>query len=436
MTSKKKSQNPAPPQTEDYLTASSVGVRQSERFNITSGMTPDRLVDILDRAANGDTPDFAQLSTEIEEKDAQIASKLQTRRLALQGSDYVVLPGDDSARATEIADLFRSDVADKPVFHDAVGALLEGLATGFGIIQPVYDTTAAIWSPVRYATPDLRWFRFNSQDLYELRLVDDYQPDGLPVPPDTFICHYPKNRPGPPCRVGLARLCSISWMLKALATKDYAGFIEAYGVPLRIGRYNPGSVNDEVIDQFRRTLAELGSDAAALVPKGVLELEVLDGRGAVGSNSGAGGPHDSFVRWLDEQVSKAIHGQTLTSDSGGSLAQGKVHADVAQLYLDADGKSMSATITGQLCRRWTDLNFGRDAPSPVFKFLTTPPEDLQAWTDVAASWVDRGVRMKESDILEKLKLDPVDDTDPVIQGGASPTEDQEPMRLSLNAADA
>lgn len=420
--------------TSEVLKAQAFGIRQSERYSITTGMTPDRLVAILDDAANGDTANFVQMADEMEEKDGQIASKLQTRRLALLGVGYSVKSGDDSDFAAEIADVCRKELIEKPIFRGALLTLQDAISKGFGVVQPVYDTTRAIWSPVKYATPDLRWFQFNSQDLSELRIVHETQQEGVALPPDTFVCHYAQNKPGYPCRTGLARVCSISWMLKALATKDWAGFVEVFGVPLRVGRYHPGGVNDEVLDQFKTAISSLGSDAACLIPKGVLDLEILDGRGAVGSNSGAGGPHDTFVRWQDEQIAKIIHGQTLTSDAGASLSQGRVHADVAQDYLEADGLSLAATIQDQLIAQWVGFNYGPEAPQPIFSFNTDPPEDLRLWTDITSAWVDRGVRVRESDVLDKLGLDPVDDTDPIISDLMAAA--QQPESITLSEEDA
>ena len=54
--------------------------------------------------------------------------------------------------------------------------------------------------------------------------------------------------------------------------------------------------------------------------------------------------YERLARYCDEQVSKAILGQTLTSDSGGgSYAQSKTHNDVRHDLTVADCKALAAT---------------------------------------------------------------------------------------------
>ncbi|CAH8721641.1 DUF935 domain-containing protein [Paenibacillus melissococcoides] len=55
--------------------------------------------------------------------------------------------------------------------------------------------------------------------------------------------------------------------------------------------------------------------------------------------------YESLARYCDEQISKAVLGQTLTSDSGGgSFAQSKTHNEVRHDLTVAIAKDLAATL--------------------------------------------------------------------------------------------
>lgn len=61
---------------------------------------------------------------------------------------------------------------------------------------------------------------------------------------------------------------------------------------------------------------------------------------------------------VNEQISKAILGQTLTSDSGGgSYAQSKTHDEVRHDLTVADAKALAVTIRRDIIRPLVYLNY-------------------------------------------------------------------------------
>ncbi|MFR3751468.1 MAG: DUF935 family protein [Enterocloster sp.] len=76
----------------------------------------------------------------------------------------------------------------------------------------------------------------------------------------------------------------------------------------------------------------MGTDAAGIVPSGT------DIRFIESNKQSSVDIYERLARFCDEQMSKAIVGQTLTSDSGGSYAQSKTHNDVRKDLTEADCK--------------------------------------------------------------------------------------------------
>ncbi|MDL2275849.1 DUF935 domain-containing protein, partial [Desulfosarcina sp. OttesenSCG-928-G10] len=88
----------------------------------------------------------------------------------------------------------------------------------------------------------------------------------------------------------------------------------------------------------------------------------------------------SLAEFCDSQMSKAILGQTLTSDAGinGSRALGQVHNEVRGDLTRADAKALGRTVSQQIIRPYIGYNFGWDAPMPKAAPIYEDPEDMEA----------------------------------------------------------
>ena len=56
------------------------------------------------------------------------------------------------------------------------------------------------------------------------------------------------------------------WLFKNFAVRDLAEFLEIYGLPLRLGTYNPNTSDDKARATLLRAVIGIGHDAAAIVP--------------------------------------------------------------------------------------------------------------------------------------------------------------------------
>ena len=396
------------------ITASYVKGRAQFHEPVTTGLTPGGLYDILTDAVEGKTARFVTMAEELEEKYLHYAALLEKRKLEILSKGWYVLPGDDSEQAQEIADEFQRLVTNRADFYYLILDLLDALSKGFAVIQPIWDISGPIWYPSSYYRPEPQWFQFGPVNLHEIRFVDPYSNEGEAIDPSQFLIHFHKRKSGHPGRGGLARIASVAWMIQAIALKDWAGFVEVFGVPLRIATMKPSHNNAQQIAAMRQVLEDMGSDAAAIIPDEIADLRLEDGRGSGSSTSGANGPHDAIIRYLDECVSKVVQGQTMTTDNGSSRAQATVHQTTGSLYPQADAFGLGVPLNDQLSRRWTTINYGPDAPAPIINLDVEPEEDVTAFLGQVKEAVDMGARVRESDVLGRLGLEPVDNTDPIL----------------------
>lgn len=390
---------------EEVARPSVTGIRQVWHSSVADNLGPQRLASILRSAAEGDAYDYLTLAEEMEERDPHYASVLSTRKLALAALDMRVDSYSDDARDVEIADALR-EVIGGPEFREAVFHLADALGKGYSVAELIWDRSSTPWVPARIEHRDPRFFRFDRDTGREIRLLTEQEPAfGEPLQPAKFIVHMPRLRSGLPVRGGLARLAAVGYMCKAWTWRDWMAFADIYGLPMRVGRYGPG-VSNEDIRKLIAAVSSLGSDAAAVLPDSTrIEFEQA---------ANVAGSADFFERladWWDRQVSKAVLGQTMTTDDGASLSQAQVHNEVRIDLLKADAMSLDITLNRYLIRPFVDLNFG---PGRYPKLVTVvpEPEDLQLLVNSLEKLVPMGLRVEESVMRDKLGLpDPGDSLD-------------------------
>lgn len=129
------------------------------------------------------------------------------------------------------------------------------------------------------------------------------------------------------------------YLFKNYTLKDWVAFCEVFGMPRRLGKYQPGAKARRTSGRCMQALVAIGADAAGIFPDGTT-IEFVNTEKTSSTDL-----YERLARYCDEQVSKAILGQTLTSDSGGgSYAQSKTHNDVRHDLTVADCKALAATL--------------------------------------------------------------------------------------------
>lgn len=352
------------------------------------GLTPGRLARLLIDAEQGDMIAFLELAEEIEEKEWQYGSVLGTRKRAVSQLPIEVEAADDSQEAQDDAAFIR-DWLERDTLQMELFDILDAVGKGFSVTEIVWRRTSTEWLPERLEWRDPRWFRFDPVDGRTLQLWTEDGPQ--PLAPFKYIQHIHPQKSGLPIRSGLARPAAWAWMFKNFAMKEWLSFIEVFGMPMRVGRYDNGE-SEENIRKLMSAIAQIGSDAAAVFPKS-MDLEFIDGKRA----SGGGDPGALFsgkVDYIDKQVSKLVLGQTATTDAiAGGHAVGKTHNEVRQDIKDADTVLIRATLQRDLVRPMVILNRGQRRKYPKLKIGNPDPVDVEQLTKAATALVPLGVKV-------------------------------------------
>ncbi len=402
--------------TEEITAPTLASVRQVFSPDPSIGLTPQALAQLLRAAEEGDAENYLALAERMEEKDLHYLSVLGTRKRAVAQLDIVVDPADeedenDSANADLVRKWLQRDALEMEIFD-----ILDAVGKGFSVTEIVWETSEKDWQPRELCRADQRWFEIDRVDGRTLRLRESAGAKDLP--PYKFIIHNHVAKSGLPIRGGLARIAAWCYLFKNYDIKDWVAFAEIYGQPLRVGKYPPNvSVKDR--ETLLRAVANIGTDAAAIIPEGMM-IEFIKAE-----QKGSSDLYKDLARFLDEQISKGVLGQTATTEvsaEGGSRALGDVHNEVRGDIRRSDKKQLAATLNRDLIRPFVELNRGPQKAYPRLRLMEPESFDPEKVVKVAGEAAKLGLSISKKDVLRKTGLKEADPEDPddAIEAPAAP----------------
>lgn len=402
---------------EEHARPTSVGIRSIWRQPQVKGLTPAKLARIL-RAVDGSNQcdEYLVLAEEMEEKDLHYAAELSKRKLAVARLTPKLEAPTDDELDVELAE-FCGRIVRTRQFKAMLLHAMDALGKGYSMIEIMWDLGGKYWVPRAYKWRDPRFFRFELEDMETPRLltVENMDP-GIPLPAFKFVYHLPEIKSGIPLRGGLARLAAFAFMCKSYSVKDWMAFAEVFGMPLRLGRYDPGA-SEQDITVLKRAIQDLGHDAGAVVPKSML-IEFVDAARMSGSSS-SDPVFGKLATFLNNEISIGILGQTASaSGTPGRLGNDDTQAQVREDIRDHDADQLAGTIQRDIINPMVDLNFGpREADGyPIFSLAHEKPEDLKAFSDSITPLIKAGLRVEAQAVRDKWGLDmPAEDAE--IIGG-------------------
>ncbi len=355
----------------------------------SQGLTPERLAAILKEADQGNVLRQAELAEEIEEKDGHLGSVLQSRKLAVAGLSWEILPGGASAQDKKIADAAKEMVeyigSTDPHDEGFEGGMIDSLDA----VLKAYAVQEIMWEIVggQVYAKSLNWihqkrFTFSgpqqqvgSQTIWPLlnvpRLLTDAEPTwGEELLPNKFMFHRHKSRSGATSRGGLLRAVVYMYLFKNYDLKDWLVFNDLFSVPMRVGKYKAGASPTD-IDVLKKAVFNLGVDAAAVISDSTI-IELLE----AATRTNAGG-FKELADYCEKIETKVVLGHSSAADSTpGKLGNETQGQDLRQDLLEADAKQIERTYRFQLLGPWKTYNYGPDAAIPKLKLHYEADEDL------------------------------------------------------------
>ena len=355
---------------------------------------------------DGKLQDLANIFDLFLDSDDALQSAVQVRKEALKHCLWSYADGFPQPRA----DFYDALLKDR--LSSWIDIFIEGKLYGFHFLQVLWELSDNTYLPkdlVGYTNLDLRIVN---------RALQLFERDRVRELPEYKFINILYRRP---------KLHSILkyYVFYAIAINNWAQFTETYGKPLRLGKYDNG-IDSKELTVLKNAVKSLGTDQSGIISKST-EIDFVDFAGKEGSKN----LYESLCNFVSTRVTKAILGQTLTTEHGnvGSFALGQIHNQVREDIMQADIEDLQRfvnTILGYV----DAVNFG----SGVNIWLSLPKQiDLEKRMAVDSKLVGIGLPISEDYFYDTYGVDRPAKGQKVIESPAMPAFSSVPQSTIANA---
>lgn len=376
------------------------------------GMTPARMHRLLTDAEQGNLQAQADLFCDMEERDGHIFSEMSKRKQAVNGLPWGVRPAKNATtQEKKIAeDIFEwlDDIEDFEMFLQEA---LDAIGHGYSGQEIKWHRMGNLWLPKSFKHVLARNFMTPYNQPDELRL-NDGSPEGAEFWPFGWFIHKHRAKSGYISRTGLFRVLSWPFLFKNYGVRDVMEFLETYGLPSKIGKYQAGATAEEKMTLLRAVMS-IGRNAGGIIPHGMaIDFEA--------ATDGDTDNHMGLIKWCEQTQSKIIVGGTLLSQADGATstnAQSKTHENQFDVINKSDAKQLARSINDSLVTSMMQLNYPNITSDryPKFWFDTSDTEDLESFSKSLGELVDTGMKIPLAWAHERAGIPtPADDQEPIL----------------------
>ena len=317
---------------------------------------------VLRGRGNGDLKLYEEVLS-----DEEVMATLQQRQNAMIAREWKVDAAGEEPQDIEAADFIREWVAE--IGFDRISKLMHyGIFYGYAVAELVYRVNDDGKYVADVKVRNRRRFRFTPKG--ELRLLTRAnQTNGVECPAPYFW-HFctGADHDDEPYGIGLAHWLYWLSMFKRNGIKFWLIFLEKFGMPTALGRYNKTATTEQQ-KKLLEAVRVIQADSGIIVPAD-MPIELL--------SAGRSGTADYKALWdtMNESIRRVVLGQT--SSSGGT--PGKLgNDDLQEAVLEAIVKADSDVICESFNRgpvAWlTQMNFAHAKPPKVYRVFEEA-EDL------------------------------------------------------------
>jgi len=368
------------------------------------------------------------------ERDPHIAGILRSRKLAVAGMPWDVLPGDVDPKAKRKkdgkdlpktpgqtqAEFVKEKLKNIDGFSQDIFELLGAIGKGFAVSEidwlPGGVGIAKIWNRPQ------RRFQFDAVSrTLKLRQIDNpYYGD--PVRDKKFIVHRNGSMYENPFGDAVDQSLYWMWLFKKMVLKFWMKYNEVGMASIPIVTH-PRTANVDVKNEALSIAEQIRSGAYGRLPAdwGILWAEVK-------SSGMTGESYQKFIEFVNSEMTKCVKGEVLTTEGSGqsgsgSRALGQVHNDVRADITNFDCRGIEGTLNSSIIKWLVDFNFGEQESYPLFKFVPDEPQDKLDESQVVKNLHDAGFSAERDWVEQKFDIELVEkepEPPPTLKPGMPP----------------
>lgn len=327
------------PKSELNISAGKQLIKVTERTKAWVSAEISRFKSALAQAQNPDKPRRALLQQLYDTivVDNHLTSAIEKRMMRVTGQAFRIVD-KDGIENKELMELF-----EQTWFLEFMETVLECVTHGptVLIIQP----------------PKANYFGLKSKpapDFVEIpraHYVPEKQAVILDLSDDEKLVYLNEPQHYPWC-IHVGKANKLGLLYKAIPTVTYknaassawAEYCDIFGQPIRMAKVPP-NLDTKWLNYLDQQLDEMGRASYIRLPMGV-DLELVSPSGRSGIEV-----YEKRLEYCNNENSKLVEGQTMTSDQGSSRAQGQVHENTADLYTYRDRVWLNGVINEELMPR-------------------------------------------------------------------------------------
>lgn len=327
------------------------------------------------------------------ERDAHAYAVLHKRKMAVISRPWDILPASDSPIDVQAADVVRENFKQMQ-FDRICTELLDATLKGFAVGEVMWAIEGSSIVAQNVIPRDQRRFAFDLERRLRL-LTRERMLEGEELPQRKFIVHSVGAKDGSPYGLGLGHRLFWPVFFKRQDIVFWLTFADKFGSPTSLGKYPPGT---QPVDQEKllNALQAISQDAGIIIPEG-MAVELLEA-----ARSGSIDTYEKLARYMDEQISEATLGETMsTTAQGAGLGSGQanVHNEVRVDLAKADGNLLSDALNDSIVKWIVDYNVPGAAYPKLYRDFDED-EDLTAHSERDKNIYELGYEPDENYITE------------------------------------
>lgn len=376
---------------------------RNEPFDTLSTLNADRVHEAIIAAERGDTWLLFSIYRDVLISDSHMQSVIDTRFLAVLGDEVMISPKDPkNADDVAAADAVKAAIDRLPDFMGLCADLLWGTLWPLSMVERTYKASEIEglqydWGDTA-PVPDylFRW----TEGCLELAEIDPQtrQRSGKFFKPEAsrYITHRGHLMRHPDCWGGPMRALMWWYLLKTMDREWWVRFLDRFGTPFPVAKFEK---SDDRSRQILERALKLSTRIGGIVVSSATQVELVQ------ANTAAADAHEKFYRVCNDEISRRVLGQTLSSTSaptgiggGASDLQGKVRSDITAY----DKKRLAATLRAQFLGPWMKLN-GIKGAVPNIAFGGEEQEEIGVTAEALSKLSTAGIRIKDTSLPDLSK---------------------------------
>lgn len=318
------------------------------------------------------------------ERDCHAYAALQKRKMAVVSRPWQVDPASASRIDKRAADLVKTQLSALD-FDFVCLNLLDALLKGFAVGEIMWGVEGSEIVATGVKPRDQRRFGFDEDYRLRLKTMDNLMP-GMELPGRKFITHSFGAKDGNPYGLGLGSRLFWPVFFKRQGITFWLTFADKFGSPTAVGKY-PGGAQPAEQKKLLDALAAISQDTGVIVPEG-MAIELLEA-----TRGGAVNTYEMLARYMDEEITLAVLGETATAKGGGGQAASAAitRNEVRLELVQADADMLSGTLNKTLVKWIAELNCPGATPPRVWRKVEEQ-QDLGAVATRDKTIFDMGFR--------------------------------------------